>query len=85
MRKADPAQPLETHTPSQRPRQSGFQRFMRQIDLQSMVIPGIILVFVFSYIPMYGVVMAFQHYDIFAGFWHSRWVGWDNLDRKSVV
>lgn len=44
-----------------------------------MVLPGIIFVFVFSYIPMYGVLMAFQQYDIFAGIWDSRWVGWTNF------
>ncbi|OME86056.1 protein lplB [Paenibacillus sp. FSL A5-0031] len=53
--------------------------FMKQWDLQSMVLPGIIFVFVFSYIPMYGVLMAFQQYDIFAGIWDSRWVGWTNF------
>ncbi|WP_445321900.1 ABC transporter permease [Paenibacillus sp. FSL H7-0326] len=40
-----------------------------------MVIPALILVFIFSYIPMYGVLMAFQDYSIFDGFWASPWVG----------
>ncbi|WP_138493371.1 ABC transporter permease [Paenibacillus pinistramenti] len=52
-----------------------WKKFRNQWDLQSMVWPGIIFIFIFSYIPMYGVVMAFQQYDIFSGIWKSPWVG----------
>ncbi|ETT76116.1 binding-protein-dependent transport systems inner membrane component [Paenibacillus sp. FSL R7-277] len=55
---------------------SRWKKFNSQLDLQSMVWPGIIFVFIFSYIPMYGVVMAFQQYDIFGGMINSPWVGW---------
>ncbi|WP_425541839.1 ABC transporter permease [Bacillus carboniphilus] len=44
-----------------------------------MVIPGIIFVFVFSYIPMYGIVMAFQDYNIFKGILGSEWVGFKHF------
>ncbi|WP_339243379.1 ABC transporter permease subunit [Paenibacillus sp. FSL F4-0243] len=54
---------------------SRWKKFTSQLDLQSMVWPGIIFVFIFSYIPMYGVVMAFQQYDIFGGIMKSPWVG----------
>lgn len=50
---------------------SRWKKFTSQLDLQSMVWPGIIFVFIFSYIPMYGVVMAFQQYDIFGGIMKS--------------
>ncbi|WP_420808740.1 ABC transporter permease [Bacillus salacetis] len=48
---------------------------MNQWQIQSMVWPGIILVFVFAYIPMYGILMAFQDYNIFKGIFDSEWVG----------
>ncbi|MCL1795582.1 MAG: ABC transporter permease subunit [Clostridia bacterium] len=50
-------------------------RFISQWDLQIMVVPGIIFLIVFSYIPIYGVFMAFQEFRIgdFPGF--SQWVG----------
>jgi len=50
-------------------------RLFSQWDLQIMVIPGIIFLFIFAYIPIYGVMMAFQEFRIgdFAGF--SQWVG----------
>jgi putative aldouronate transport system permease protein len=50
-------------------------RFLKQMDIQMMVLPGIIFVLIFSYIPMYGVLMAFQDYSIFKGFMNSPWVG----------
>ncbi|WP_139070115.1 ABC transporter permease [Bacillus sp. FJAT-27225] len=44
-----------------------------------MVWPGIILVFIFAYIPMYGVLMAFQDYNIFKGMLNSEWVGFKHF------
>jgi putative aldouronate transport system permease protein len=54
-------------------------KVLDQIQLQSMVLPGLILLIIFSYIPMWGILMAFQRFDITAGFWGSRWVGLDNF------
>lgn len=47
----------------------------QQIALQSMVLPGLILLIIFAYVPMAGLVMVFQDYDIFQGFFASEWVG----------
>ena len=41
-----------------------------------------IYAFVFAYIPMGGILMAFKDYSIRKGIFGSDWVG---LDRKSVV
>lgn len=38
-------------------------------------------ILIFAYVPMYGVVMAFQDFDIFDGFLHSEWVGLENLKK----
>ncbi|MEK4508695.1 sugar ABC transporter permease [Paenibacillus anaericanus] len=54
-------------------------RYMEQIDLQLMVIPALVLIFIFAYLPMYGVLMSFQDYDIFGGFFHSPWVGFKHF------
>ena len=43
-----------------------------------MLLPGVILVFVFSYIPLYGVIIAFQDYNPALGF-ASPWVGLKNF------
>jgi len=52
-----------------------LSRFISQWDLQLMVIPSIIFLFIFCYIPIYGVLMAFQEFRIgdFPGM--SNWVG----------
>ncbi len=70
---------LTAERDSERKRQAArggvIRRFGRQLDIQMMVLPGILLLLVFSYIPMYGVLMAFQDYNIFNGFLASPWVG----------
>lgn len=43
--------------------------------LYSMLIPGFLYLFVFKYVPLLGSVIAFQNYNIFAGFLNSEWVG----------
>ncbi|CAM4323397.1 putative aldouronate transport system permease protein [Paenibacillus endophyticus] len=57
-----------------------FLRFLKQMDIQLMVLPALLLIIVFSYIPMYGVLMAFQDYSIFKGFFASEWVGLKHFD-----
>ena len=43
-----------------------------------MLIPGVVLTFIFSYIPLYGVIIAFEKYNVGMGF-SSPWVGLDNF------
>jgi putative aldouronate transport system permease protein len=40
-----------------------------------MLLPGVIYFIVFKYAPMYGVVIAFQRYNLYKGVFHSEWVG----------
>jgi putative aldouronate transport system permease protein len=57
-----------------------IRRFIKQWDVQLMVIPAMLFIFVFSYLPMYGVLMAFQDYSIFRGFLNSSWVGFKHFE-----
>lgn len=50
-------------------------RWKSQIELQSMVLPGVLFLLVFSYAPMYGMTMAFKDYNIFGGIQDAPWVG----------
>jgi putative aldouronate transport system permease protein len=43
-----------------------------------LLIPGIIVVFIFCYIPLYGIIIAFQDYNPALGF-SSPWVGLENF------
>ncbi|MEG1426486.1 MAG: ABC transporter permease subunit [Oscillospiraceae bacterium] len=44
-----------------------------------MVLPAIILVFVMSYLPMSGIILAFKDYKYNAGIFGSEWTGFDNF------
>ncbi|CAM3419883.1 ABC transporter permease [Marinicrinis lubricantis] len=47
--------------------------------LHLMLIPGLLILFIYQYLPMFGIVMAFQDYKPALGFRGSEWVGWDNF------
>ncbi len=44
-----------------------------------LLFPGVVLTFIFSYLPMYGLVMAFQDFNPGLGFFKSPWVGFENF------
>lgn len=46
-----------------------------------LILPGLIVVFVFSYMPMYGVILAFKDFKIRSGIMLSQWNGWYNFNR----
>lgn len=46
-----------------------------QLEVQSMVWPGLIFLFIFSYIPMYGIIIAFKDFNIMSGFANGDFVG----------
>lgn len=48
--------------------------------LHMMMIPGIILVLIYHYAPMFGLVIAFQNFKPAFGIFRSPWVGWDNFE-----
>lgn len=57
-----------------------------------MMLPGMIWIFLFSIIPMFGIVMAFQDYNPGQGIMHSEWIGLENFrylmqleDSKQVI
>jgi putative aldouronate transport system permease protein len=47
----------------------------RQLQLQSMILPGLLLIIVFKYVPLYFLTIAFKRYDIVEGVFASPWVG----------
>jgi len=63
-------------------KKSGLNRLFKQLDIQMMVWPGLLLIFVFSYIPMYGVLTAFMDYNVFSGanIFESPWVGFKHFE-----
>ena len=55
------------------------RRKSRYITAYLMLLPAVVLVFIFSYLPIYGVLIAFKDYDPFLGVMGSPWVGGANF------
>jgi putative aldouronate transport system permease protein len=49
--------------------------------LYLLALPGLIYFILFKYVPMWGILIAFQNYSPYTGFWHSDWVGFDHFRR----
>lgn len=60
-------------------RRSALRTWKRGIPLYLMILPGLIYFIIFKYMPMAGIVIAFQQFDPFEGFLKSDWVGLDNF------
>lgn len=56
-----------------------FGSIMKYKYLYIMLIPGITLYIVFSYFPMYGIILAFKKFMYNKGIFGSPWVGLDNF------
>lgn len=51
------------------------KEIFKNYDLYLLLVPGCIFFFVFCYIPMLGLVVAFKDYNIFKGVFASDWIG----------
>jgi len=45
------------------------------LSLYSLLAPAVILLFIFNYIPLYGIIISFQNFSPYKGFLKSEWVG----------
>lgn len=52
---------------------------LRELPLHIMLLPGVILTIIFSYIPIAGVVIAFQKFVPAKGIFESKWIGFENF------
>jgi len=48
-------------------------------ELTAMLLPASILLLIFAYIPMFGIVVAFKNLKFSLGIWGSEWNGLDNF------
>ncbi|MBW7453977.1 ABC transporter permease [Paenibacillus sepulcri] len=61
--------------------QTFFRRLRRDKYMYYLAIPGLLFFLIFKYIPITGVVIAFQDYSPIAGVWNSPWVGFQHFQR----
>lgn len=58
-----------------------LQTLWRQRSLLLLALPAVILIFIFNYVPMYGILIAFKDYKAARGVWGSAWLDpfWKNF------
>ena len=58
-------------------------KFLRHLKrtwvLYLFIVPMVIYVILFSYVPMYGIQLAFKDYRPTDGIWGSAWVGLEHF------
>lgn len=57
----------------------GWKRYWIDWDLYLLLAPGLLYFLIFKYLPMWGVVIAFQDYSPFKGILGSDWVGFKHF------
>ncbi len=50
------------------------------LELLTLTLPGLIYFFIFCYIPMFGVIIAFKKYNYVDGILGSKWIGFKNFE-----
>lgn len=54
--------------------------FKKELPLHLMILPGLIILFIFHYLPMAGIIIAFQKFIPAKGlFGNQKWIGLDNF------
>jgi putative aldouronate transport system permease protein len=53
--------------------------FKKNFELTLLALPSIIFIFIFCYIPLYGLVLPFKNYNYRDGFFRSSWAGFENF------
>ena len=61
--------------------QTKHQKILQSWQLYAFALPAFLVVLIFSYFPMYGVVIAFQNFRATDGFFGSEWVGFEHFTR----
>ncbi len=56
-------------------------RLRRGLPLYALILPGALFFLLFRYLPMGGILIAFQDFEPFDGFMNSSWVGFDHFVR----
>ena len=49
------------------------------------LMPGLLLTIIFKYLPMGGLLIAFEDYNVIKGVLGSPWVGLETADRRKRV
>ena len=73
--------PSAKAAPTKRRRISALAILRRDYQLYLMMLPVVVYLFIFAYLPIYGVQIAFKDYNVALGIEGSPWVGFANFER----
>ena len=73
-------EPISPHRPK-RFWASLWSDIRKEWELYLLLVPGILFLLLFKYTPMYGIIIAFKDFNIFAGFADSPWVGLKHFEK----
>ncbi|QGQ98978.1 sugar ABC transporter permease [Paenibacillus psychroresistens] len=57
-----------------------IHRFKSSLGLSFLALPAFLYILIFSYIPLYGLILPFKNYTFTKGFWGSPWIGFTNFE-----
>ena len=69
---------MQNNTPAVKKKRSSFRK---PWELYILLLPAMTYTFIFHYLPMYGVQIAFKNYQTGKGIWGSSWVGLQHFRR----
>lgn len=65
--------------------QKSVKRLWKDRTLVLMALPAVILLIMFNYVPMTGLVLAFKKFDYSKGLYESAWCGFSNFKQLFLV
>lgn len=60
-------------------RKAQIKRFLASWRLYVCVLPAVVYLFLFNYMPMYGIIIGFKNYNPALGIAQSAWVGFEHF------
>lgn len=64
----------------QRKRQMLWLRIKMSKQVYLLLLPVLTWLIIYSYVPIYGIVLAWKDYSAAKGIWGSEWVGWEHFE-----
>lgn len=76
-------QQLKSEVQTNKKKRRGVKEFFKenigQLTYASMCLPAALLTFMFSYVPMFGIILAFKNFNVRQGIFGSPWYGLKNF------
>ncbi|MFD0672438.1 ABC transporter permease [Cohnella sp. GCM10027633] len=65
---------------SRQNRKSEWKHFKQNGEYLLLFLPGAFHIFLFGYLPMIGIIIAFKNFRYDQGIWGSEWIGFKNFE-----